>query len=103
MMKSQKILHWFRRVAVAEGISFLVLLCIAMPLKYFADSPMAVKVVGYMHGFLFIAFVVLAWETKNALNKGFIWFIGAFIASLLPFGTFVLDNKMKKEEKFLVK
>ena len=74
-----------------------------MPLKYFADSPMAVKVVGYMHGFLFIAFVVLAWETKNALNKGFIWFIGAFIASLLPFGTFVLDNKMKKEEKFLVK
>ena len=103
MMKSQKILHWFRRVAIAEGISFLVLLCIAMPLKYFADSPMAVKVVGYMHGFLFIAFVVLAWETKNALNKGFIWFIGAFIASLLPFGTFVLDNKMKKEEKFLVK
>ena len=103
MTKSQKILQWFRRVAIAEGISFLVLLCIAMPLKYFADSPMAVKVVGYMHGFLFIAFVVLAWETKNALNKGFIWFIGAFIASLLPFGTFVLDNKMKKEEKFLVK
>lgn len=103
MMKSQKIVQWFRRVAIAEGISFLVLLGIAMPLKYFADSPMAVKIVGYMHGFLFIAFVVLAWEAKNALNKGFIWFIGAFIASLLPFGTFVLDNKLKKEEKLMVK
>ncbi|MEO8770672.1 MAG: DUF3817 domain-containing protein [Ferruginibacter sp.] len=96
-MKGIKTLSLFRRIAIAEGISFLVLLCIAMPLKYFADMPMAVKIVGYMHGFLFIGFVLLAWETKNKLNKGFGWFGLAFLASLLPFGTFVLDRELKKE------
>lgn len=97
-MNAQKMLYWFRRIAIAEGISFLILLGIAMPLKYFAGMPMAVKLVGYVHGFLFIGFVALAWQTKDALNKSFIWFIGAFIASLLPFGTFVLDKQLKKEE-----
>ncbi len=97
MMKSKKIVHWFRRIAIAEGISFLVLLGIAMPLKYFADSPMAVKITGYVHGFLFIAFVILAWETRSILNKSMAWFAGAFIASLLPFGTFVLDRQLKKD------
>ena len=100
-MKGIKTFSWFRKIAVAEGISFLVLLCIAMPLKYFADMPMAVKIIGYMHGFLFIGFVLLAWETKNNLNKSFGWFGLAFLASLLPFGTFVLDKQLKKEEKIM--
>ncbi len=97
-MKVKKILHWFRIVAIAEGISFLVLLGIAMPLKYFMDMPMAVKIVGYLHGFLFIAFVLLAWSVKYKLNKNIFWFAKAFLASLLPFGTFVLDRSLKKEE-----
>lgn len=100
-MKGIKTLNWFRKIAIAEGISFLFLLCIAMPLKYFADMPMAVKIAGYMHGFLFIGFVLLAWETKNKLNKSFGWFGLAFLASLLPFGTFVLDRGLKREEKLL--
>ena len=97
-MKTKRLLHWFRIVAIAEGISFLVLLGIAMPLKYFMDMPMAVKIVGYMHGFLFIAFVSLAWNVKNELNKNVIWFGKALLASLLPFGTFVFDRSLKKEE-----
>ena len=100
-MKGMKTLSWFRKIAIAEGISFLVLLCIAMPLKYFAGMLMAVKIVGYMHGFLFIGFVLLAWETKNSLNKSYGWFGLAFLASMLPFGTFVLDRELKKEEKLL--
>jgi integral membrane protein len=63
--------------------------------------PMAVKVVGYIHGFLFIGFVLLAWETKNNLNKTFSWFGLAFLASLLPFGTFVLDKQLRKDEELL--
>ncbi|MEO6669623.1 MAG: DUF3817 domain-containing protein [Ferruginibacter sp.] len=102
-MKGIKTLNWFRKIAIAEGISFLVLLGIAMPLKYFADMPMGVKIVGYIHGFLFIAFVLLAWETKNSLNKSFGWFGLAFLASLLPFGTFVLDRELKKDEALLIK
>jgi integral membrane protein len=87
-MKTKTLLHWFR----------IVLLGIAMPLKYFMDMPMAVKITGYIHGFLFIAFVGLAWNVKNDLNKNFIWFGKALLASLLPFGTFVLDRSLKKEE-----
>jgi integral membrane protein len=98
-MKKNSTLTKFRMVAIAEGISFIILLGIAMPLKYFADMPMAVKVMGYIHGFLFIGFIILAWETKNSLNKNFLWFAGAMLASLLPFGTFVLDRQLKKEEK----
>ncbi len=97
-MKTKKLLYWFRIVAIAEGISFIVLLGIAMPLKYFMDMPMAVKITGYIHGFLFIAFVALAWNVKNGLGKNIIWFGKAFIASLIPFGTFVLDKSLKKEK-----
>ena len=96
-MKSKKIVSWFRKVAIAEGISFLVLLGIAMPLKYFADMPMAVRIVGMAHGILFVAFVVLAWETMNALNKSYGWFGKDFIASIIQFGTFILDKELKKE------
>lgn len=65
------------------------------------DMPMAVKIVGYIHGFLFIAFIALAWNVKDQLNKSFGWFVKAFIASLLPFGTFVLDRSLKKDEALL--
>jgi integral membrane protein len=96
-MKSKTLLQWFRIVAIAEGISFLVLLGIAMPLKYFMDMPMAVKIVGYIHGFLFIAFVAMAWNVKNDLFKNAGWFAKALLASLLPFGTFIFDKSLKKE------
>lgn len=96
-MSSKKTLTWFRRIAFAEGVSFLVLLGIAMPLKYFANMPKAVSVVGMIHGILFVAFMILAWETMSTLNKKFGWFIRAFIASVIPFGTFVLDKELKKE------
>jgi integral membrane protein len=101
-MKSTKIFHWFRRIAIAEGISFLVLLGIAMPLKYFAGFPMAVTITGAIHGILFIVFLVLAWEVKDEplvakWKKNFAWLAICFIASILPFGTFILDKNLKKE------
>ena len=91
---------WFRIIAITEGISFLVLLLIAMPLKYFADWPFAVKYVGWAHGVLFVAFLVLAVMVKFILNKKFVWLIKAFIASILPLGTFVLESQMKKQGDF---
>jgi integral membrane protein len=87
----------FRLVAILEGISFLILLLIAMPLKYMAGLPMYVKYVGWAHGVLFILYVIFltqAWMEYNwKLKKVAL----AFLASLLPFGTFVLDNQLKKE------
>ncbi|CAN5877917.1 DUF3817 domain-containing protein [soil metagenome] len=96
-MNPKKTIQLFRIIAIAEGISFLVLLGIAMPLKYMMDMPMAVKICGYIHGFLFISFVSLAWKVTNDFNKSMGWFAKAIIASLLPFGTFVLDRELKKE------
>lgn len=93
-----KKLFWLRKVGIAEGISFLVLLCIAMPLKYIFKQPMAVSIVGWMHGVLFVAFLTLAWEVKSDRNKNLIWFAAAFAAALIPAGTFWFDKKLKEEE-----
>lgn len=98
-MKSPKRFSWFRKIAFAEGISFLVLLVIAMPLKYLADLPKAVTIVGALHGALFVAFVYMAWEVKNEYNKNAMWFGKSLLASILPFGTIVMDKQWKREEK----
>lgn len=83
----------FRWVALMEGISFLVLLFIAMPLKYFADMPLAVKYVGWAHGVLFIAYIVLAIPLFTHVKWPLERVYGVGIASLLPFGTFVLERR----------
>ena len=82
----------FLRIGHIEGVSYLVLLGIAMPLKYFANMPMPVKIVGYLHGILFVAYCILLIITmvklKWSLVKGFL----AFVLSLIPFGTFWLHK-----------
>lgn len=96
MEKKKKLVLLFSRIAIAEGISFLVLLCIAMPLKYFAGLPDAVQFVGWAHGVLFVAFLVLALMVAIQLKKNFLWLVGAFFASILPFGTFVFERRMNR-------
>ncbi len=103
-MKSTSTFSWFRKIAFAEGVSFLVLLLIAMPLKYFAGFPEVVTIAGGLHGILFISFMILAWQVKsdhkkNPIAIGWTWFGKAFLASIIPFGTFVMDKQWKKEEK----
>jgi integral membrane protein len=96
MASNLKIVQMFKKVAIAEGISFLVLLLVAMPLKYLAGFPQGVTVVGWAHGVLFVAFLALAYETKVALNKNFLWLLKAFVASVLPFGPFLLKKDLEK-------
>ncbi len=81
-----------RAVAFLEGTSYVVLLFGAMPLKYFADMPMAVRIVGSVHGFLFVALAWLTWRVMRTRGKSMGWASRIAIASLLPFGTFVLDR-----------
>ncbi|MBX2965819.1 MAG: DUF3817 domain-containing protein [Cyclobacteriaceae bacterium] len=90
-----KQLRW---VAIAEGISFLVLLLIAMPLKYLYGIPEMVKVVGWAHGVLFIAYLVAVALAIKPMAWRITGIAGAVIASLLPFGTFVLDRSLKKKQ-----
>ncbi len=86
-----------RVIGFWEGISFLVLLGIAMPLKYFADRPEAVRVVGMAHGILFLLYVWAA--IQAALDNNWTWRRTAMvlIASLLPAGPFVVDAKLLRE------
>jgi integral membrane protein len=94
----KKSFSWFRKIAFAEGTSFLVLLLIAMPLKYMANIPLAVTIMGGLHGVLFIAFIILAREVKSDYQKDFKWFGKALLASIIPFGTFYMDKQWKQEE-----
>jgi integral membrane protein len=86
-----------RAIGWTEGLSFLVLLCVAMPLKYLADMPLAVRVVGWIHGLLFIAYCWVLFEVAN--DRGWPWTKNAklFVAALVPFGPFIMDKSLKEE------
>jgi len=83
----------FKITSFLEGISYILLLFVGVPLKYFGDNPAVVKSLGMPHGILFLAYVVLAlviqkemkWDTKTTF--------AVLVASLLPFGTFYINKK----------
>jgi integral membrane protein len=87
-----------RVIGFVEGISYLVLMGIAMPLKYLADMPMAVKVTGWAHGVLFVAFSFALLHVFLVHKWSFVKGALAFIAALVPFGTFVLDRHLREEQ-----
>jgi integral membrane protein len=91
----------FRLVAISEGISYILLLFIAMPLKYMAGWAEGVTYVGWVHGLLFMLYILALISVKFTLNWGFEKTIIAFLASLIPFGTFILDKSLQKEEKLI--
>ena len=91
------VLRQLRVVAVLEGLSFVILLFIAMPLKHFAGMPLAVRVAGMVHGILFILFVAALFRAATARDWPLRRWAVAFVSSLLPFGTFVFDRSLKKE------
>jgi integral membrane protein len=85
-----------RRVGKVEGVSFLVLLGIAMPLKYLAGWPLAVKIVGWAHGVLFVAFVIALVRAKLRANLTLVQTLMVFVAALLPFGPFLIDRRLER-------
>ena len=88
-----------RSIAFLEGLSYVVLLFVAMPLKYLAGMPMAVRVVGLVHGLLFIALAWLTWRAMKTRGKSTRWARRIAIASLIPFGTFALDASLRAEDE----
>lgn len=91
-----KKINQFRFIALLEGISLLILFGIAMPLKYMAGMPLAVQVVGWIHGVLFVMFCaflgLFIYKYKMSLKDGCM----GLVASLLPFGTFFFDSRIKR-------
>lgn len=88
-----------RTIGIYEGVSYLLLLGIAMPLKYMADIPEAVKYTGWAHGVLFVLYMISVLEVTLTHNWSIKKVAAAVVASLLPFGPFILDKKLLKEEE----
>lgn len=98
-----KWLKRFRLISILEGLSFLILLFIAMPLKYMMDLPLAVKYVGWAHGLLFIIYILMVFPTARKLSWNFAKTLFALAASILPFGPFIFHKNLTLEEKEMTK
>lgn len=92
-----------RMAGIAEGISFVTLLFIAMPAKYIAGNPGLVWYIGWVHGLLFLLYILALITVKINLEWKFKRTVVAFFASLIPFGTFIMDKSLRKEEQNLKK
>lgn len=86
----------WRFSALTEGASYLLLLFVAMPLKYVYGLPAAVHVLGSLHGALFVVFMALLAAVFIGKTMTFQQCVAAFIASILPFGAFVFDRYIKQ-------
>lgn len=87
----------YRKTALIEGLSYLILLFIAMPLKYFFNIPEGVKYFGWIHGVLFLIFMVALVLAAIQYRWNFKRIMLYLIASVLPFVPFILDKSLKKE------
>ena len=83
----------FRLVAFLEGLSYILLIFIAVPIKYLLDDPTYVKLLGMPHGILFVGYIIFAVIGKNKFKCSYVEFFIISVASLVPFGTFYVDKK----------
>ena len=83
----------YRLTAFLEGVSYILLLLIAVPIKYLLNETLFVKILGMPHGILFIIYILFSIIAKIKYNWNFRKFLVISIASLVPFGTFYIDKK----------
>lgn len=88
----------FRLMGFIEGLSLLVLLFLAMPLKYFAGMPEMVSVVGALHGAFFISYLFVIAYTTYKIRWSFVWIFSAVLVAFIPFGNIILDSKLKNRQ-----
>ncbi|MFN3916635.1 MAG: DUF3817 domain-containing protein [Flavobacteriales bacterium] len=91
----------FLIIGFLEAISYILLLGVAMPLKYIMEVPGPVKYIGWTHGALFLAYLFTL--AVLILKHNWKWSYGAlgFIAAILPFGPFVFEKYLKKEKQLI--
>lgn len=92
----QRLLHRLRLLGLIEGVSTLVLFGIAMPMKYFGDTPRAVAIAGPVHGALFVALVgMFVWAVRRVpIPWGLA--LGGIFGAVVPGGPFVVDRWLRK-------
>lgn len=87
----------FKVVSFLEGVSYILLLFVGTPLKYFAGNDVLVKMLGMPHGILFMLYIVLALWIRSKMKWDFMTTLIVLAASLIPFGTFYVNHKYVKE------
>lgn len=92
-MKKEDQVKIFKWISILEGISYLLLLFIAMPLKYIWEMPEMVRVIGMAHGVLFVLYILGAFYMFRILEWKLSTLFIAFVASVLPFGPFYVEKK----------
>ncbi|MFG6687036.1 DUF3817 domain-containing protein [Mariniflexile sp. HNIBRBA6329] len=92
-------LNIFRITALLEGVSYILLLFIATPMRHLYDQPQYVKMLGLPHGILFMGYVIMAFMLKKDMNWNTKQFAEVLLASIIPFGTFYIDKKYLKSLK----
>lgn len=95
-MRAMTFLRALRHLAITEGISTLILFGIAMPLKYMAGMPMAVTIVGSIHGFLFVVLVAMLLLAIRKVPISMKMAAAGIAAAVIPGGPFVLDRKLAR-------
>lgn len=90
-----------RLVGLVEGVSFLLLLCVAMPIKYVGGNPHPVFWVGLAHGVLFVLYVAAIGHAVSLKHISLTRGLAAFVASVVPVGTFVLDSYLRRDQESL--
>lgn len=83
----------FRLISFLEGISYLLLLFIAVPIKYTQGNELYVKILGMPHGILFISYILLAILIQKKMKWNLKAMVVISLASIIPFGTFYVDKK----------
>lgn len=92
------VIRQLRIVGLVEGSSFLLLLGVAMPLKYLAGMPRAVQVVGMAHGVLFIIYLLAIAHAQLTARWPLSRAAALLVASIVPFGTFLMDPCLKRDQ-----
>jgi integral membrane protein len=92
---AQNSVSFLRSIGLLEAVSYLLLLFIAMPLKYALGMPLAVRIAGSVHGGLFVVFCFSLWRVLNHTNWPLRRAAFVFAASLLPLATFFIDRHMR--------
>lgn len=93
---SSRAIDRLRLASLLDGSSFLVLLGIAMPLKYLAGAPLAVRLVGSLHGLFFVALCVCLLEVWWRRKLSLLGCAGVFLCALVPFAPFFLDRSLRR-------
>ncbi len=93
-MKASTTLGRLRLTGILEGLSFIILLLIAMPLKYLGGKPEMVRIIGMAHGVLFLLYITLVAHAKLQYQWSWKRMFWLWVASVIPFGTFYVDYKV---------